>query len=49
MSFENFVEIYKNDMKERLKLNTWNGKISIIEQKIIPYFKDKKNERNQAN
>lgn len=42
MSFENFVEIYKNDMKERLKLNTWNGKISIIEQKIMPYFKEKK-------
>lgn len=42
MSFENFVEIYKNDMKERLKLNTWNGKISIIEQKIMPYFKNKK-------
>lgn len=43
MSFENFVEIYKNDMKERLKLNTWTGKTSIIEQKIMPYFKEKKN------
>jgi len=42
MSFENFVEIYKNDMKERLKLNTWTGKTSIIEQKIMPYFKEKK-------
>lgn len=42
MSFENFVEIYKNDMKERLKLNTWTNKINIIEQKIMPYFKDKK-------
>ncbi len=29
-------------MKERLKLNTWTGKISIIEQKIMPYFKEKK-------
>ena len=42
MSFENFVKIYKNDMKERLKLNTWTGKISIIEQKIMPYFREKK-------
>lgn len=42
MRFESFVEIFKNDMKERLKLNTWTGKISIIEQKIMPYFKEKK-------
>lgn len=42
MSFEAFVEIYERDMKERLKLNTWNSKVSIIEKKLLPYFKDKK-------
>lgn len=42
MSFEGFVELYENDLKERLKLNTWQTKVNIIENKILPYFKDKK-------
>ena len=42
MRFGNFVEIYKEDLKERLKRSTWIMKISVIDQKILPYFKDKK-------
>ena len=42
MPFSAFYELYKNDMKSRLKLNTWLTKETIIEKKIMPYFKDKK-------
>lgn len=42
MNFSAFVEIYTNDMKGRLKLNTWMTKQTIIDHKILPYFKDKK-------
>lgn len=42
MSFAAFVKIYSNDLQSRLKQNTWMTKQNIIEQKILPYFKDKK-------
>lgn len=42
MKFGSFVEIYSNDVKSRLKENTWLTKEHIIETKILPYFKDKK-------
>ena len=42
MTFASFVALYKKDMKDRLKLNTWIMKTSVIDQKILPYFKDKK-------
>jgi len=42
MSFAVFVKIYSNDLQSRLKQNTWMTKQNIIEQKILPYFKDKK-------
>ncbi len=42
MSFQAFYELYKNEVKPRLKLNTWLTKENIIESKILPYFKDKK-------
>lgn len=42
MTFASFVELYKKDMKDHLKLNTWIMKTSVIDQKILPYFKDKK-------
>ena len=29
-------------MKERIKLSTWNMKESVIEGKILPYFKRKR-------
>lgn len=41
MKFSSFVDIYKEDMKDRIKQNTWIGKEGIIDEKILPYFKDK--------
>ena len=41
MPFEKFVEIYMNDLKPRIKFNTWLTKKHIIETKIVPYFKNK--------
>lgn len=41
MTFETFLELYKTDMKERLRLSTWIMKESIIDKKILPYFKNK--------
>ena len=35
MSFEAFVELYKTNLKERLKQSTWQTKISIIDNKIL--------------
>lgn len=42
MTFAEFYEIYKSDLEERLKENTWVMKTSVIELKILPYFKKKK-------
>jgi len=42
MAFETFVKIYVEDMKNRIKRHTWQTKMSIIENKLLPYFKDKK-------
>ncbi len=42
MTFESFLELYKEDLKDRLKRNTWIMKTSVIDQKILPYFKDKR-------
>ena len=42
MTFASFLEIYKRDLKERLKLSTWVMKTSVIDQKILPYFKDRR-------
>lgn len=42
MTFEAFVELYKTNLKERLKQSTWQTKISIIDNKILPYFKKKR-------
>ena len=42
MSLEAFVELYKRDLKERLKRSTWLMKTSVIDQKILPYFRKKK-------
>ena len=41
MAFEDFVEIYISDKKERLRENTWETKENIIRTKILPYFKGK--------
>lgn len=42
MTFAEFYDIYKSDLEERLKENTWVMKTSVIELKILPYFKKKK-------
>ncbi|MEG2686898.1 MAG: site-specific integrase [Christensenellaceae bacterium] len=42
MSFAAFVQIYTADLQSRLKQNTWLTKESILEQKLLPFFKDKK-------
>ncbi len=42
MLFSSFVEIYTVDIKNRVKLNTWQTKKHIIATKILPYFQDRK-------
>lgn len=42
MTFESFTELYKRDIKPRLKENTWLTKESIIKKKILPYFNKRK-------
>jgi len=41
MGFPQFVEVYMEDMKPRLKLNTFLTKRHIMDTKIIPYFEKK--------
>lgn len=42
MTFDSFVQLYEKDIKPKLKLNTWLTKESIIQKKILPYFKERK-------
>ena len=42
MPFEAFVKRYSEDVRPRLKLNTWLTKESIIKKKILPYFAKRK-------
>ncbi len=42
MTFGDFVSTYIEDMKPRIRENTWKTKTAIINKKILPYFKDKK-------
>ena len=42
MKFSDFYKLYEDDVKPKLKLNTWRTKEVIFEKKLIPYFKDKK-------
>ncbi len=42
MTFEAFLELYENDMRQRLKESTWDTKKNIIETKILPYFGNKR-------
>lgn len=42
MYFEDFVNLYLNDIKSRIKYNTWLTKKHIVEKKILPYFSKKK-------
>ena len=40
ISFEDFFEIYSEDMEKRLKRNTWLSKEHVVRTKILPYFKN---------
>lgn len=40
MTFSDFYAIYHENMQPRLRQNTWLTKESIIEKKILPYFRD---------
>ena len=42
MPFSAFVEIYCREQQPRLKESTWQTKENIIQQKILPYFKERK-------
>lgn len=42
MSFESFVDIYRNDIRSRIKETTWLTKVNIIDKKILPYFGKRK-------
>lgn len=42
MTFGSFIEVYSNDMKTRIKENTWHTKEHIIRTKFLPYFQNRK-------
>jgi len=42
MTFGSFVDVYTEDMKNRLKENTWETKEHIIRTKLSPYFNNQK-------
>lgn len=42
MTFESFYELYKNNLQNRLRENTWQTKSGIVEKKILPYFGSKR-------
>ena len=42
MTFDAFFNIYKNNMMQRVKLNTWLTKESIVTKHISPYFGKKR-------
>lgn len=41
MTFEQFVKVYEDDRRPRLKYNTWLSKEYIIKDKLLPYFGSK--------
>ena len=38
MTFQSFYNVYKNNLQNRLRENTWQTKSWIVEKKILPYF-----------
>ena len=38
MLFGDFVEIYRSDLKNKVREHTWMAKNNIIDKKILPYF-----------
>lgn len=42
MTFSSFLDLYSEDMKLRVKENTWHTKEHILRTKILPYFSRRK-------
>lgn len=42
MTLKEFVEVYTNDMKPKLRRNTWIPKEYVINGKLLPQFRHKK-------
>lgn len=42
MTFKTFVNIYTNDLQNRIRQSTWQTKMTIIDQKLLPYFEEKR-------
>lgn len=42
MTFGDFWEVYKENVKPKIRYNTWCTKEHIVRTKILPYFEDKK-------
>lgn len=42
MTLESFVKLYEQDVKPKLKLNTWLTKEHVIQKKILPYLGKRK-------
>lgn len=42
MSFDTFIKIYKKDIGKKIRESTMRSKEYMIDNKILPYFKDKK-------
>ena len=42
MSFEDFIAVYKDDTRSRIREHTWMTKENIIHTKLLPYFGKKK-------
>lgn len=42
MTFADFVQVYEEDMKPKLRWNTWITKEYILKEKLLPYFGKKK-------
>ena len=42
LEYEQKFLLYEEDLKPKLKLNTWRTKDVIFQKKLIPYFKEKK-------
>ena len=40
MTFGDFYKIYEQDIKPKVRYNTWCSKQHIIETKLLPYFKN---------
>lgn len=42
ITFGAFISLYREDMKNKIREHTWESKNFIIDNKIMPFFKDKK-------